>query len=54
MPKGLKKCVLPLHYADIFYMLNEYAKEYITDDIDWKFVNIYQYKLLEHIKIMYE
>lgn len=54
MPKGLKKCVLPLHYADIFYMLKEYTNEYITDDIDWKFVNIYQYKLLEHIKIMYE
>jgi len=54
MPKGLKKCIFPLHYADIFYMMNEYAKEYITDDIDFKFIDIYQDKLLEHIKNIYK
>lgn len=54
MPKGLKKCIFPLHYADIFIELKEYAKEYITDDIDWKFIDIYPDKIMNHIKNMYD
>lgn len=53
MPKGLKKCIFPLHYSDIFIVLKEYAKEYITDEIDWKFIDILPDKLVDHIKNIY-
>jgi hypothetical protein len=39
IPKNLKKCILPLHYADIYSVLKKYAKEYITNDIEWKFID---------------
>ena len=54
MPKSLKKCIFPLHYADIFCELKTYAKEYITNEIDWKLREIRPDSLVEHIKAMYE
>lgn len=53
MPKGLKKCIFPIHYSDIFIEMKKYANDYITDDIDWKFIDIYPDKIVDHIKKMY-
>jgi hypothetical protein len=54
MPQGLRKCMFPLHYADIFCELKTYAKEYITNEIDWKLCDIRPDNLVEHIKAMYD
>lgn len=54
MPKSLKRCIFPIHYADIFSDLKVYAKQYIDFNIDWKFIDIYPDKLVEHIKIQYK
>ena len=45
--------MFPWHYINIFSELKQYTKEYINDEIDWKFVDIYPDNLLEHIKQMY-
>lgn len=53
IPKGLQKCIFPLHYIDILYLLKEYTKEYINHDIEWKFIDIYPEKIIEHITQIY-
>ena len=58
IPTSLKKCIFPLHYTAIYNELKAYAKEYIINEIDWKFIDIYidiyPDKLVEHIKKQYE
>lgn len=54
MPTGLRKCVFPLHYADIYCELKIYAAEFITSEkIEWKFID-YTTDLISHIKDKYK
>jgi hypothetical protein len=52
MPTGLQKCVFPVHYADIYIELKNYAKEFTTHEIDWKFIDFKN--LISHIKDKYK
>ncbi len=53
MPQNLKKCIFPLHYVDIYTELKAYAREYINNEIDWKFIDIIPDNLVNHIKQIY-
>lgn len=53
IPKGLKKCVLPTHYINEYLLLRQYANEYINtvhcQNLEWKFIDIFNDNLLKHI-----